>query len=54
MSELFLNLENKKILITGHVNPDGDGVIDGEDAFPLDPNEYLDTDGDGIGNNACT
>jgi surface protein len=35
-------------------NPDtdGDGVIDGEDAFPLDPNEYLDTDGDGIGNNA--
>ena len=26
MSELFLNLENKKILITGHVNPDGDAL----------------------------
>ena len=26
MSELFLNLENKNILITGHVNPDGDAL----------------------------
>ncbi len=30
---------------------DGDGVSDGEDAFPNDPNETVDTDGDGIGNN---
>jgi hypothetical protein len=31
---------------------DGDGVPDGEDAFPFDPDEWLDTDNDGIGNNA--
>jgi hypothetical protein len=31
---------------------DGDGVPDDEDAFPFDPDEWLDTDGDGIGNNA--
>ncbi len=31
---------------------DGDGVLDVNDAFPLDANEVLDTDGDGIGNNA--
>lgn len=29
---------------------DGDGVSDKEDAFPLDPKESLDQDGDGIGN----
>ncbi len=33
---------------------DGDGVTDAEDAFPADPSESLDTDGDGIGNNADT
>ena len=31
---------------------DNDGVPDNQDAFPLDPEEYLDTDGDGEGNNA--
>ncbi len=31
---------------------DGDGIPDDEDAFPNDPNEWLDTDGDGTGNNA--
>lgn len=30
---------------------DSDGVIDTEDAFPLDPTEWDDTDGDGTGNN---
>jgi len=33
---------------------DGDGVADHLDAFPDDPNESIDTDGDGIGNNADT
>jgi hypothetical protein len=33
---------------------DGDGVPDAFDAFPNDPGESLDTDGDGIGNNADT
>ncbi len=31
---------------------DNDNVLDINDAFPLDPNESLDTDSDGIGNNA--
>ncbi|MGX9728816.1 MAG: Lcl domain-containing protein [Candidatus Electronema sp. VV] len=31
---------------------DGDGVADDEDAFPNDPSEWLDSDQDGIGNNA--
>ena len=34
------------------VDSDGDGVPDDQDAFPNDPEEYLDTDGDGEGNNA--
>ncbi len=33
---------------------DGDGVADGADSFPSDPLEWLDTDGDNIGNNADT
>ncbi len=31
---------------------DGDGVPDEDDAFPDDPTEWVDTDGDGIGDNA--
>ena len=34
------------------VDSDGDGTIDSEDAFPDDPSEWLDCDGDGIGDNA--
>lgn len=37
-----------------NVDTDGDGVNDKEDAFPLDPNEWVDTDKDGIGNNQDT
>jgi hypothetical protein len=33
---------------------DNDGVIDEEDDFPNDPSETIDTDNDGIGNNADT
>ena len=33
---------------------DNDGVLDVNDAFPLDASESVDTDGDGIGNNADT
>jgi len=36
------------------IDTDGDGVPDDQDAFPTDPNEWLDTDGDGTGNNADT
>ncbi|MGB7304480.1 MAG: RICIN domain-containing protein [Burkholderiaceae bacterium] len=31
---------------------DGDGVFDGNDAFPTDPTETEDSDGDGVGDNA--
>jgi hypothetical protein len=31
---------------------DGDGIPDDQDAFPSDPAETIDTDGDGTGNNA--
>ncbi len=34
------------------LDDDGDGVLDENDAFPLDINESADTDGDTIGNNA--
>ncbi|WP_438985819.1 leucine-rich repeat protein, partial [Aequoribacter sp.] len=33
---------------------DNDGVLDNDDAFPLDSTEWLDTDLDGVGNNADT
>ena len=33
---------------------DGDGVIDDDDQFPSEPDEWLDTDSDGIGNNEDT
>jgi len=38
--------------VTTIVDSDGDGYSDDEDAFPSDPEEWLDTDGDGLGNNA--
>ena len=31
---------------------DNDGVVDDDDAFPLDPAESVDSDGDGVGDNA--
>jgi len=34
------------------IDSDGDGVPDEQDAFPTDPAETIDTDGDGTGNNA--
>ena len=34
------------------VDLDGDGVVFADDAFPFDPEEALDSDNDGIGNNA--
>ena len=36
----------------GCPDTDGDGWSDGGDAFPADPSEVLDTDSDGIGDNA--
>ena len=31
---------------------DGDSVLDVDDEFPLDATEYVDTDNDGVGDNA--
>jgi RHS repeat-associated protein len=42
------------VLGKGPIDSDGDGVPDDEDAFPNDPNETIDTDNDGIGNNTDT
>jgi gliding motility-associated-like protein len=41
----FVNVDNE-------IDTDGDGFFDYQDAFPIDPLEWLDTDSDGIGNNA--
>jgi beta-glucanase (GH16 family) len=38
----------------GAADSDNDGVTDDFDAFPNDPSETIDTDNDGIGNNADT
>ena len=40
--------------VTAIIDSDGDGYSDDEDAFPSDPEEWLDTDGDGLGNNTDT
>ena len=36
----------------GDIDSDGDGVLDGQDAFPNDSSETTDSDGDGVGDNA--
>ena len=41
----FVNVDNE-------IDTDGDGFFDYQDAFPIDPLEWLDTDSDAIGNNA--
>ena len=38
----------------GSMDDDNDGVLNADDAFPQDPDESVDTDGDGIGDNADT
>jgi len=42
-----------QFVVTG-ADRDGDGVPDATDKFPTDPDESVDTDDDGIGNNADT
>ncbi|MFH1531392.1 MAG: RHS repeat-associated core domain-containing protein [Pseudomonadota bacterium] len=45
------DLDGDKIPDAIDPDRDGDGVGNGVDAFPMNPNEWLDTDGDGVGNN---
>ncbi|WP_205859070.1 thrombospondin type 3 repeat-containing protein, partial [Pleionea sediminis] len=40
------------LVVLGNVDSDGDGYPDDQDAFPNDPNEWSDLDGDGIGDNS--
>ena len=48
-----MSFDNNRNVVTMSVraDSDGDGISDLEDHFPSDPNEWLDTDFDGIGNN---
>ena len=39
-------------IFEGNVDNDNDGFLNDIDDFPNDPEEWIDTDGDGIGNNA--
>ncbi len=45
-----------RLTVEGATGPDSDrdGVPDAADAFPLNPNETVDTDSDGVGDNADT
>ena len=47
-----LTIGDVEKLAKGQLDADGDGINYDEDAFVLDPTEWKDTDGDGIGNNA--
>ncbi len=53
---ITLIIEDDNLVNVGGENQDfdNDGVLDVVDAFPFDPNESVDTDMDGIGNNADT
>ena len=50
MNESEFSLEIDYLVPT--IDTDGDGYTDSNDDFPDDPTEWLDTDDDGIGNNA--
>jgi len=47
-------IESVTPVSNGQCDSDSDGVNDDNDAFPDDPAESIDTDGDGIGNNSDT
>jgi hypothetical protein len=53
ISNVFGNVTSASVTVA-ESDSDGDGVLDSADAFQLDPTESVDTDGDGIGNNADT
>ena len=49
-------LNHLRFQVVAHREPapdsDGDGFVDAGDAFPDDPNDWFDIDGDGVGDNA--
>ena len=48
----FLTIMTYSLTIQLNVDDDGDGILDDFDPFPLDPMEWSDLDGDGIGDNS--
>ena len=48
----WLDIDGDGLTSNQDLDDDGDGYMDGMDAFPEDPDEWVDTDGDGIGDNA--
>jgi hypothetical protein len=52
VDEGFVNSDGDAQANCVDADDDNDGTPDAQDAFPLDPNESVDTDHDGIGNNA--
>ena len=44
--------DNDGVDNSADADDDNDGVLDVNDAFPLDVSESVDTDSDGVGNNA--
>ena len=49
---IYIGASTKIFKKSANPDIDHDGVINENDAFPFNPNEWLDTDHDGIGNNA--
>ena len=49
---IFFNLKGDVVGDNTDPDDDGDGVLDGDDAFPEDAAEWMDTDSDGTGDNA--
>ncbi len=53
-SQIFFKSDGIDVIAQDPLDRDGDGIINFEDAFPDDPSEQYDTDGDGIGDRADT
>ena len=51
VNDVFEDADQDGISNLNDPDDDNDGVLDGDDAFPLDATETTDTDGDGVGDN---
>ena len=55
-ADAVTSLRRLRFQVAGHRAPandaDGDGIVDAADALPNDPNDWIDIDGDGIGDHA--
>ena len=53
-NQIFFKSDGLDVIAQDPLDRDGDGIINFEDAFPDDPTEQYDTDGDGIGDRVDT